>query len=190
MAACSLGFPDMVIFIISLRGWPQGGWGQSHVFPVVQLPEKVWIPGDEESEDPNNNTIPIYDRLPPEFAAFKDVFYKDGAKTVPSSKVTKHAITIMEGQNPPWGPIYPLSMSELKILREYIDENLACGRIRRSQSPAAAPILFVPKNDGSLRLCVDTEDSTKSQSRIDILYLSFQKSLIDFLALSILPKLI
>ena len=29
------------------------------------------------------------------------------------------------------------------------------GKIRRSLSPAGAPILFVPKPDGSLRLCID-----------------------------------
>ena len=29
------------------------------------------------------------------------------------------------------------------------------GKIRRSSSPAGAPILFVPKPDGSLRLCID-----------------------------------
>jgi len=29
------------------------------------------------------------------------------------------------------------------------------GRIRPSKSPAGSPILFVPKKDGSLRLCVD-----------------------------------
>jgi hypothetical protein len=32
---------------------------------------------------------------------------------------------------------------------------LADGKIVRSNSPAAAPILFVPKPDGSLRLCID-----------------------------------
>ena len=32
---------------------------------------------------------------------------------------------------------------------------MALGRIRRSDSPAGAPILFVPKADGTLRLCVD-----------------------------------
>ena len=32
---------------------------------------------------------------------------------------------------------------------------LTTGKIRKSQSPAGSPILFVPKKDGSLRLCVD-----------------------------------
>ena len=41
------------------------------------------------------------------------------------------------------------------MLREYIDDNLSKGFIRQSTSPAGAPILFVKKKDGSLRLCVD-----------------------------------
>jgi hypothetical protein len=48
-----------------------------------------------------------------------------------------------------------LSAIELKALDEYLKENLAKGFIRQSSSPAGAPILFVKKSDGSLRLCVD-----------------------------------
>ncbi|KAH0603716.1 uncharacterized protein H6S33_007375, partial [Morchella sextelata] len=60
-----------------------------------------------------------------------------------------------EGKRPPYGPIYGLSQIELKALREYLDENLPKGFIRASESPAGAPILFVKKSDGTLRLCVD-----------------------------------
>jgi transposase InsO family protein len=56
---------------------------------------------------------------------------------------------------PPHGPIYNLSQRELKALREYLEEATALGYIRPSESPAGAPILFVPKSDGTLRLCVD-----------------------------------
>jgi hypothetical protein len=40
-------------------------------------------------------------------------------------------------------------------MRDYLTENLAKGFIRHSKSPVGAPILFVKKKDGSLRLCVD-----------------------------------
>ncbi|SPC63756.1 related to Gag-pol polyprotein [Ustilago sp. UG-2017b] len=46
----------------------------------------------------------------------------------------------------------PREMSEL---RKYLDENLEKGFIRPSKSPARSPVLFVPKKDGGLRLCVD-----------------------------------
>ena len=66
-----------------------------------------------------------------------------------------HKIPVEEGTTPPFGPIYGLSATELQALRKYLDENLAKNFIRPSTSPAGAPILFVKKKDGSLRLCVD-----------------------------------
>ena len=60
-----------------------------------------------------------------------------------------------EGTVPPFGPIYSLSQEELAALRKFIDENLATGFIRPSRSPCEAPVLFIRKKDGSLRLCVD-----------------------------------
>ena len=44
---------------------------------------------------------------------------------------------------------------EQEELRDYLGKKLSPGRIRESDSPVGAPILFVKKKDGSLRLCVD-----------------------------------
>jgi hypothetical protein len=51
--------------------------------------------------------------------------------------------------------ICQLSQTELAALREYIDENLSKNFIRHSKSLARAPILFVKKKNGSLRMCMD-----------------------------------
>jgi hypothetical protein len=59
------------------------------------------------------------------------------------------------GEVPPYGPIYPLAEPELEVLRQYLHDALARGWIRPSRSPTGAPILFVPKKGGQLRLCVD-----------------------------------
>ena len=56
---------------------------------------------------------------------------------------------------PPFGKLYNMSEKELKALKDYIDDMLGKGFIRSSNSPAGAPVLFVKKKDGSLRLCVD-----------------------------------
>ena len=71
------------------------------------------------------------------------------------TELNQHAIELQEGQQPPYGPIYSLGPVELETLKTYIETNLANGFIRPSKSPAGAPILFVGKPDGSLRLCVD-----------------------------------
>ena len=54
-----------------------------------------------------------------------------------------------------YGPIYPLSAKELRVLREYIETSLYKEQIQRSESPTGAPILFIPKKDSSLRLYID-----------------------------------
>ncbi|EGE08377.1 hypothetical protein TEQG_08797 [Trichophyton equinum CBS 127.97] len=43
----------------------------------------------------------------------------------------------------------------LGALREYLEKVISKGWIRPSKSLAGAPILFVPKKDGGLRMCVD-----------------------------------
>jgi hypothetical protein len=93
--------------------------------------------------------------LPDALSSYQDVFEKDQATALPSHKLADHRIQIQEGKEPPYGPLYNLSERELRILRDYLRESLANGRIRHSNSPAGAPILFVPKKDGTLRLCVD-----------------------------------
>ena len=66
-----------------------------------------------------------------------------------------HAIDIEEGMKIPNLPIYNLSGRELDILRDYLGTAQEKGWIRPSKSPVGAPILFVPKADGTMRLCVD-----------------------------------
>jgi len=74
---------------------------------------------------------------------------------LPQHSKYDHKIELQPDTTPPLGPIYLLSEKELKALWEYLEEMLAAGKIRRSCYPAAALILFVPKRDGTLRLCID-----------------------------------
>jgi hypothetical protein len=80
---------------------------------------------------------------------------EENANALPRHQPWDHEIRLELGKQPTFGPIYALSEKELKTLREYLDENLARGFIRKSESPAGYPILFTPKKDGSLRLCVN-----------------------------------
>jgi hypothetical protein len=66
-----------------------------------------------------------------------------------------HAIDLDPREKPLFRPLYNLSVKELAALREYLDQALKNRWIKRSLSEAGAPILFVPKKDSSLRLCVD-----------------------------------
>ncbi|KAJ1594943.1 hypothetical protein NDA14_003675 [Ustilago hordei] len=64
-------------------------------------------------------------------------------------------LELIEGGKPPQGPLYLKGPKEMSELRRYLDENLEKGFIRPSKSPARSPVLFVPKKDGGLRLCMD-----------------------------------
>ena len=48
-----------------------------------------------------------------------------------------------------------MSPTELAEVRHQLDNYLQKGWIRPSTSPYGAPILFVRKKDGSLRMCID-----------------------------------
>ena len=94
-------------------------------------------------------------RLPAWAAHMAVVFDKEDAKAVPLNGPHDHAIELEEGKQPPWGPIYTLGGKELATLREHLDEGIELGRIRHSTSAARSPVIFVPKKDGQLRMCVD-----------------------------------
>jgi len=98
---------------------------------------------------------PDLTNVPAEYHEFADVFSKAKAQTLPPHRSYDHRIKLQEGTTPPFDKLKPLSPLELETLQTYVTENLNKHFIRHSQSPGGAPILFVQKADGSLRLCVD-----------------------------------
>ena len=93
--------------------------------------------------------------IPNEYHEFIDLFSEKAAEKLPPHRPYDHSIPLVDGKTPPYGPLYGMSRMELQALKKYLEENLTKSFIRHSSSPAAAPVLFVKKADGSLRLCVD-----------------------------------
>jgi predicted aspartyl protease len=100
-------------------------------------------------------------KLPEFYQEFLDVFSQIEAAKLPPlrGKGIDHGIQLeqVDGKEPqvPWGPLYNMSRDELLVLRKTLTEYLDKGFIRVSNSPAAAPVLFVRKPGGGLRFCVD-----------------------------------
>ena len=93
--------------------------------------------------------------LPLEYHDYLSVFSQSEADKLPSHRPCDHKIELQPGKEPSYGPLYNMSQDELKVLKKFLDENLAKGFIRPSTSPAASPVLFARKPGGGLRLCVD-----------------------------------
>ena len=103
----------------------------------------------------DTSDTPDLSSIPPEYHDYADVFSDTKANTLAPHRPYDLSLDLEGNQPPPPGPIYSLSQLELRALREFIDEHLTAGFIRQSASPHGAPVLFVKKKDGSLRLCVD-----------------------------------
>jgi len=93
--------------------------------------------------------------IPEEYHEYTDVFSKSKAETLAPHHPYNLRIDLEKDSQPPVGTIYSLSQFKQETLKQFIDENLTNGFIYSTSSPHGAPVLFVKKKDGSLRLCVD-----------------------------------
>ncbi|QRW26817.1 Retrotransposable element Tf2 protein [Rhizoctonia solani] len=123
-----------------LIDWQQG---------LVTFPEQVQIASEEEAD-----SDPLAD-LPPQYHEFAKVFGEEEFKVLPPHREYDISIDLVPDAKLSPGPIYGMTDAESKALKQHIDEELATGKIRPSTSSAGAPVMFVKKADGSLRLVVD-----------------------------------
>ncbi|KAK4382169.1 Transposon Ty3-G Gag-Pol polyprotein [Sesamum angolense] len=85
---------------------------------------------------------------------FPDVFPEE-LPGLPPHREVDFEIDTIPGAAPISITPYRMAPLELKELKKQLEELLDKGFIRPSISPWGAPVLFVKKNDGSMRLCID-----------------------------------
>jgi hypothetical protein len=93
---------------------------------------------------------------------FPDVMFEELPEVLPPRRRVDHAIEVVPGVAPPAKAPYRMSHEELKELKVQLEELLAKGYIKPSKSPYGAPVLFVHKKDGTLRMCVDYKALNKA----------------------------
>ncbi|KAH9722972.1 Endonuclease [Citrus sinensis] len=85
---------------------------------------------------------------------FIDVFPEE-LPGLPLEREIEFTIELVSGTTPISKAPYRMAPIELKELKVQLQELLDKGFIRPSVSPWGAPVLFVKKKDGSMRLCID-----------------------------------
>ena len=112
---------------------------------------------DRRQEGTRLEDIPIVKEFP-------DVF-PDDISGLPSDREIEFVIELVPGTEPISIPPYRMTPAELKELMAQLEEFLSKGFIRHSTSPWGAPVLFVNKKDGSLRLCIDYRQLNRATIR-------------------------
>ena len=91
---------------------------------------------------------------------FSDVFPED-LPGIPPDREIDFQIELAPGTEPISKAPYRMAPLEFKELKVQMDELVSKGFVRPSTSPWVAPVLFVKKKDGSLRLCIDYRELNK-----------------------------
>jgi transposase InsO family protein len=94
-------------------------------------------------------------QIPEAYKAFEDIVSKEASDTLPPHRIYDHQIHLDQPNTLGFSPLYKMTTLELEETKRYLLDNLSKGFIEPSQSPFAAPILFVKKADGRLRFCID-----------------------------------
>nr|GFB88322.1 putative reverse transcriptase domain-containing protein [Tanacetum cinerariifolium] len=96
----------------------------------------------------------------PIVSEFPDVF-PDELPGIPPVHEVEFSIELIPGAEPISKAPYRMAPIEQKELKDQLQELLERGFIRPSVSPWGAPVLFVKKKEGSMRLCIDYHDLNK-----------------------------
>src|SRR6266508_931016 len=90
----------------------------------------------------------------PVVCEYPDVFPED-LPGLPPDRELEFVIDLVPGTTPIAQRAYRLTAAELAELKEQIRDLLDKGYIKPSASPWGSPVMFVKKNDGTMRMCID-----------------------------------
>ena len=108
---------------------------------------------DSHSEVPPVKSVPVVREFP-------EVFSNDLASIPPKKKID-FGIDFLPDKNPISIPPYWMAPTEMKKLKPHFKDLLDKGFIRPSISPWGAPVFFVKKKDGFLRMFTDYRQLNK-----------------------------
>ncbi|PHU24011.1 Diacylglycerol kinase 1 [Capsicum chinense] len=86
---------------------------------------------------------------------FNDIFPEDIPKGLLPLRGIEHQIDFVPGSQLPNRSAYRSNPDETRELQRQVEELLDKGFVKESMSPCSVPVLLVPKNDGTWRMCGD-----------------------------------
>ncbi|KAH0695863.1 hypothetical protein KY289_013345 [Solanum tuberosum] len=141
--------------------------------PIVEWTGGNVIPRDLEFETPPLELVPIV-------REFSEVFPNELPR-IPPEREIDFGIDLLPDTQPISIPPYWIAPAELRKLKAQLKDLLDKVFIKPSISPWGAPVLFVKKKDGSLRMCIDYRQLNKATiknkrllPRIDDLFYQLQ----------------
>ena len=137
-----LSFLQVKRFLRKPNFWQRGS------YLVIVRPEEQTPPPAPAGVVPQNQLDSLLHE-------YQDVFPDQLPPGLPPEREVFHTIQLAPDAKPTWRPLYRLSPAERDEVERQIKELTRLGYIRPSASPFGAPVLFVPKHDGTLRMCVD-----------------------------------
>ena len=108
----------------------------------------LWVK-DSSSETPTLGSVPVVSEFPEDLPG------------VPPEREIYFGIDLLQDTQPISFCPYRMAPTNLKELKEQLKDLLDKGFIRTSISPLGAPVFFVKKKDGSLRMCIDYRQLNK-----------------------------
>ena len=135
--------PPVIEMISALQAKRDMIKGEQAYLALVKVVEQD---NAEKKVDPDTEKI---------ISEFKDVFADDLPSGLPPKRQIDHRIELEPFQNPPSRPTYRMSQPEMDELKKQLSELRDKRYIQESKSPYGAPVIFVKKKDGTMRMCID-----------------------------------
>ena len=133
--------------------------GHTSVYEVQKLVEDRLEVASAHVADPEEELRrQIDEKLPrPGYAGATLAHFskRDSDVLPPHRPDVDHEIKLTEENNLTSSPLYSMSLEQLKLVKEYLDDHLRRGFITHSNASYASPVLFAKKPGGGWRFCVD-----------------------------------
>ena len=139
---------------------PMAGGGKLNLVSIEQMQDKQLVVVVQMEQMEGTRWEARKDGLLPRHISkvlgkYKDVLTNELSQELLPKREVDHKIEVIPRSEPPSKAPYQLNQKELLELKKQLNDLLSRGYIRPSKSPYGAPVLFVDKKDGKLRMCIN-----------------------------------